>query len=110
MYGAHRAAKELSGERHTVILVGSGTRGGWFAGGGASVWAELQKKVTAYDQELARTGNEVSKERHRMSDLLMVSYVHSARQSARIIRIMWFFLPSGGVIFMLLDIPDESDC
>ncbi|GEM_PF-2085663 len=104
--GAHRAAKELSGERYTVILVGSGTRGGRFIGGGASVWAELQEKVAANDQELVRTGNEVSKERHRMSDLLMASYVLSARQSARI---MWLFT-LWGIIFMLLDIPDESAC
>jgi len=70
-----------------------------------SAWAELQKKVAAYDEELERTRNEVSKERRRMSDLLVASYAHSAMRSVRMMRLSVFFM-LGAIVFMLLDIPN----
>lgn len=70
-----------------------------------SAWAELQKKVTAYDEELERMRNEVSKARRRMSDLLMASYTHSATHSIRMKRLALLFT-LGAIVFMLLDIPN----
>lgn len=68
-------------------------------------WAELQKGVTAYGQELEFTRNEVAKEERRMSDLLDASYMHSVRQKTGRTWLATVFT-LGAIVFMLLDIPN----
>jgi hypothetical protein len=68
-------------------------------------WAELQKGVAAYGQELELTRNEVAKERDRMSDLLSASYRHSVRQKTGRTWLATVFM-LGAMVFMLLDVPN----